>query len=623
VASRSWIVAGIGVVVLVGAAAYGALIYPTQAARAAVDRVIATLPQGWTASYSSLDYNLFTGRLVLGDAELRGTSGIDRVKELVLTGFEEAPANGSGFKLHDATLTRIDSGSGSGEVTIGRVVSTEIAVEAGINKLFAGVSTGEGLLSLPHLMSAKHVVMSDVRNPSKPEDFALERLTVDDFGNGSIGALTMERLSGTAPQTRYKAAKIAFTGIDVDALRATFDPAAYADGQSAVRRELMLLRGIDWQGTQITSDEIDMHVDAVQLTGFRGRPFIKPPTDANARDPRFVIDVMTALAFDSYALRGVHLNHLKEHGTLSLAAFELGHYAGGRLDAAKLGAFEAAFQQPQDMKFGFGTLELRGLDVGRWLAIIAERGMEAALGETNGNIEVPYLALTEFTFGNSKRQFGRIATISGEGTYQDGYRTASKAALKGLEIPLADLPLPPEQAAIVRQTRLDRLALDLDMASHFERATRHAVIDAFNCNLAGLGTLSMTGSLARYDPSEFTPALMEQALQSVALERLELRYRDASLVAKAIAIAAAQAGVPAEQFRTGLIQQIEQTGQQMAAGPAGPDAAKAAHQLAVFLAQPGTLTVTLAPAKPVSMADIAGLAPPQRMPAIGLTVTAE
>ena len=58
-----------GTAVLVGAA-YGVFVYPTQLARAAVDRVIGALPSGWTARYEGIDYNLFNRRVTLTNVSL-------------------------------------------------------------------------------------------------------------------------------------------------------------------------------------------------------------------------------------------------------------------------------------------------------------------------------------------------------------------------------------------------------------------------------------------------------------------------------------------------------------------------------------------------------------------------
>src|SRR5262249_5531327 len=144
--------------------------------------------------------------------------------------------------------------------------------------------------------------------------------------------------------------------------------------------------------------------------------------------------------------------------------------------------------------------------------------------------------------------------------------------------------------------------------------------DPWTLSLADLGAIAMTGSFTGYDPSRFTPERVAEAMQSIHLERLELRYRDASLIDKALVVGAAQMGISAEQLRASVIRQIEATGQQMAA--AGPAATAAAHQVAVFLQRPGTLTLSLAPSKPIGMADVAGLAPPALLETIGLTISA-
>jgi hypothetical protein len=79
-----------------------------------------------------------------------------------------------------------------------------------------------------------------------------------------------------------------------------------------------------------------------------------------------------------------------------------------------------------------------------------------------------------------------------------------------------------------------------------------------------------------------------------------VRYRDASLVERLLAASAKEAGMPVEQLRTALIGRANTQAKDLAQ----PEATQALRQLALFLKNPQDATVTIAPPRPLALAQI-------------------
>jgi hypothetical protein len=215
----------------------------------------------------------------------------------------------------------------------------------------------------------------------------------------------------------------------------------------------------------------------------------------------------------------------------------------------------------------------------------------------------------------------RLDSFSSEATYEDGKAITSKGSVKGLEIPLDGVKMPPPQTAMFRGMKISRLVINVDAASRWQPADKRLLIDGFNFSLDGLGTLDLSASIKGFDPDRFTPETMAEALQELSFERLELHYHDASLVNRFIGMNAAQASLRADQVRANFIQQQEASAAQLQQD--APEAAQALRQVIEFVRHPATLVVTCTPAQPVTVAAIQAAQPAQIPKIIGLHVVAE
>jgi hypothetical protein len=623
VALRGYVFGALGVAAFAAIAGigYAVLVYPEHKARATVDRAIATLPPGWTGRYGGLSYSLLKQQLVLTDVTLARDATRVTASQVSLTGAEGEP--GGQFQFHEASMVGVTLHDGAGDTTVRSVDAIEFGGDlSGITQTIAKAEPAEAVLALPHLLRAKRVAISDIKETQGPDTSSIARLVIDDLGHGVIGRLAVEDLRSSAQGSTVAVAKSTLGGTDVEALQAVFDPASYASGQKSRSDSRQLLRSVDMTSVDIGGPTTQLHLDALQLSAFRGRPFALAPIAANASDGRFAADVASALSLDNLALRGMRISNTTTGGVVVLRTFELNGYFGGKLASAKLGGLELTTQQPQPLKAALSAFELRGTDLSRWLKLIVETGPAAAMTHSNGAIELPYATAKDLQIGaaNSVSPI-RLDSFSSEATYEDGQATNSKGSIKGLEIPLDGLKMPPQQTAEFRGMQISRLVINVEAASRWQPAEKRLLIDGFNFGLDGLGALDLTASVKGVDPDRFTPETMADALQGLSFERLELHYHDASLVDRIIAMNASQASLRPDQFRANFIQQQEASAAQMQQD--APEAAQALRQVIEFLRHPKTLVLTCAPAQPVTIAAIQAAQPAQLPKIIGLRVVAQ
>ncbi|MBV8650806.1 MAG: hypothetical protein JO255_05015, partial [Alphaproteobacteria bacterium] len=468
-ALRGYVFGALGVAVFAAIAGigYAVLVYPEHKARATVDRAMATLPPGWTGHYGALKYSLLKHQLVLTDVTLARDATRVTASQLSLTGAEGEP--GAQFQFHEASMVGITLHSGDADTTVRSVDAIEFGGDlSGLTQTFAKSEPTEAMLALPHLLRARRIAVTDVKETQGPDNGSIARLVIDDLGHGVIGGLVVENLRSSARGSTVAVAKSTLGGTDIEALQAVFDPASYASGQKPRNESRQLLRSVDMTSVDIGGPTRQLHLDALQLSGFRGRPFTLAPTEANTSDPRFAADVAAALSLDSIALRGVKISDMPTGGVAALRNFELNGYFGGKLASGKLGDLEFTTQQPLPLRGALSAFELRGTDLSRWLKLIVDTG-PAALTHGNSAIELPYAAAQDLQIGaaNSVTPI-RLDSFSSEATYQDGQATNSKGSVKGLEIPLDGFKLPPEQISALRGMQISRLVINIEAASHWQ-----------------------------------------------------------------------------------------------------------------------------------------------------------
>ncbi|MGE5514257.1 MAG: hypothetical protein ACM31D_00390 [Bacteroidota bacterium] len=158
--------------VVVGAAGFATLVYPQMRAKQKVDASIAALPKDVQARYQTLDYSLFSGKLVIGGLEMTVQDGADTVTTKL-----------SSVSLRNFTAERV-----------GELRGTGITVEAGDGslRLEADELSGEqmeaaqGLLAGfnatgANAMNIKHMALTGISVTLPGEVVKLREVVIADY----------------------------------------------------------------------------------------------------------------------------------------------------------------------------------------------------------------------------------------------------------------------------------------------------------------------------------------------------------------------------------------------------------------------------------------------------------
>lgn len=199
--------------------------------------------------------------------------------------------------------------------------------------------------------------------------------------------------------------------------------------------------------------------------------------------------------------------------------------------------------------------------------------------------------------------------------------------MKGLAIPLD--PADPDVAQ-ARALGYEKVSLDVSFTAAWDDKTGRLDIPSFTIGAADMGTLKLVAAIGGLTPAvvdalkktEGDQDKQMELLQSLTVEKLSLRWDDATLATRLIGMQAKEQGVDAKtyakQIKLMLPALLSMVGnkdfEKKVAGAAG-----------AFLEAPKSLTVSVTPKKPLPVAEIMGAAmmAPQSLPTVlGADVTA-
>jgi len=192
--------------------------------------------------------------------------------------------------------------------------------------------------------------------------------------------------------------------------------------------------------------------------------------------------------------------------------------------------------------------------------------------------------------------------------------------MKGLVVPVDPADANAKDIAELGYTKL---SIDASFTGAWDDKTGRVTIDQLSIAGAELGTLKLALALGGVTPAvldglkaaEKDQAKQMELLQGLTVEKLTLRYEDASLAKRLIETNAKKQGIPADAFA----QQIGAIVPMMVSAVGNKDfEAKIAAAANAFLKAPKSLTVSATPAKPTPVAEIMGAAmmAPQSLPTV-------
>ena len=237
-------------------------------------------------------------------------------------------------------------------------------------------------------------------------------------------------------------------------------------------------------------------------------------------------------------------------------------------------------------------------------------------GERFDRIEATGL---EFTDENDKT-VPVASVVVAASDYVAGIPRKTTVDVKGVKVPVdaAD-----EQMKDVAELGYKELVLDVGLVASWDDKTGRATVDRLAIAGAEAGSLTLSFAIGGVTPevidglkkAEKDQAKQLELLQGLSVEKLSLRYEDASLAKRILSNQAKKQGVPADA----LVQQLSAMVPMIVSQIGNKDfEKKISTAVAAFLKAPKSLTVSATPAKPLPVAELMGAAmmAPQSLPTV-------
>jgi hypothetical protein len=178
-----------------------------------------------------------------------------------------------------------------------------------------------------------------------------------------------------------------------------------------------------------------------------------------------------------------------------------------------------------------------------------------------------------------------------------------KFMFKGLEVPVVEIQH--EQAKqTLTQMGYEKMMVNFNLEYAWDAQAKTVSLTNITLGADEAAKLSVSLVVAGVDLSQIQTAEQAPALLSTAtFQRAEIVLEDASLADRALKFFAAAQAMEPEQLRAMLIEQARMQGQMLGSTPAG---AAIVDAVVAFIAKPGTLTLTAAPATPIPLMALAG-----------------
>lgn len=214
-----------------------------------------------------------------------------------------------------------------------------------------------------------------------------------------------------------------------------------------------------------------------------------------------------------------------------------------------------------------------------------------------------------------------IASLSlGAADYAAGIPHKTSFALKGLVVPIEEGD---ESTKDLAELGYTKLSIDASFNGLWDDKTGKVTVDPLAITAADVGGVKLSFVVGGLTPetidalkkAEKDNAKQMELLQGLTVEKLTLRYEDASFAKRLLDSQAKKQGVPSDA----MVQQLNAMLPMVLASIGNKDfEKKVAGAAGNFLKTPKSLTVSALPAKPISVSEIMGAAmmAPQSLPTV-------
>jgi len=449
--------------------------------------------------------------------------------------------------------------------------------------------------------------------------------------NPITGTVTIHALSiGFAGKPLWSADTLTITGADQQALHDVFDPAAYKNGHPAWTARRLLIENASASGVTIPGNPQlsgespgGVKIGSVTFNQLRGRPFMLPPTGEHAQSPAFRADAARAFALQSLDVHDVSAD-VSQYGKpaqqarLSIGAITLRDYDGGKLAKAVFQAIAfnmtAAKPAPTAIRATLERAEVKHLNE---VAALQKLQLNEPPSRSGlGGLRTGAFRLSGLAIDVSPGPRITLASLQAQGSPAgDGGPSTGEGSLRGLTMALKDSPIGPGLAAVIAAFGMNSLTMDITAKSTTDPASKLARVNE-DIALHDLGTLHLSLAAGLSFPTDPNQDPKDMLLNT-PIDHAVLTWHDQGLVDRVFNAAAAQMHSTADAVRGQLAMPIITLGFLM------PDQPDAADQLTAFLQHPGTLTITLDPPRPVTLAELGKTSSEGRAHLLGARIEAK
>lgn len=596
-------VGGLAALVLVAAGALGAELLARRAMVRQVETALAQ-PPFLEASHGAIRYSLWRARLEIHDLAFKTDLAAPRsfrAAEVTVAGVGPSLLLGRGGDLALAAIRaqQVEATGGGLQASAATLALDGVQVIGGLQPeapssardalaaLFERVSVDRLDLGAVHLWSDAHAV-----------DVAFDTVSAEHLAKGRVAGVTatkgvaLVQGGGGEGKLRVALAQLSLAGVDGVALRWIVAPQT-APGDGAVA----IAEGMKLGGLTLAAGRGVLTAETLSLAGLR----LRPGAPLSVASPAALGQLFGGASLDHLELQSVDVRSVEATDRrLSLARLAIDKLRPGGVGG--IAAETLALDAP-NMVARLGAFEVTGLAYARQGTPIGVPRMFADRIELR-NLSAGVKPGAEVTV--------KDASVAMEGTL---------ASPSGARMEIGPVTVPAAAAPALARLGYEALVLDYDSRTHYDAAAARMSLTQ-HLAAQDAGKLALSLQLGHYPPALEAPdaATLSLRLMRAELEHLELRYDDASLAGRLLKLYAETTGRDVDSVQQEFAARARAQRQALAGKPAllaSLDAVEA------FLRKPGTLTLVLAPPKPVTLGTLVALArqnPDQALASLGLSV---
>lgn len=296
------------------------------------------------------------------------------------------------------------------------------------------------------------------------------------------------------------------------------------------------------------------------------------------------------------------LSRVNPSVNVTIASIKSGPLVASRLKHVEMLDVKAASQDVTGPLVRLSVNQISGEDVDVTRILAPDGNIDLTTPFlTNGLSGLSITSLTLGPDGGDPISLGAL-TVKGEGL-PDGTRTALSIKADQLIMPTAAMTTPAR--SYYEEMGYKRMVMDLDMAGRYEPAAQTLALQKFNLVALDAGTVDMKvtlGGMSNLTELSRDAGNAQMLMASMTLNNFDIKVTDSSFVKRHVQHGARKLMVSPEVYVEQMINAIRPV-----AGGGGQGEQKLARlyrAVSSFLLNPGELTVTAQPEKPVAFLQL-------------------